>query len=178
MRSTLLRCGWVPVLLLLVACGSSGDDDGVDSDAAAGAEPTTASSTSAKGANDKSRGADITDAQYGHGKVQVQVSGDKEATFGGDGTGFAKDGFALLTYGSRDAAVILSFSNKAGDGTVSLTTNDYAGSWELDKACKLNAKQSGTTFEGDFSCEKVEAVSPTSAKAYKISLKGSFTAEP
>ena len=176
MRTTLLRFGWAPVLFLLVACGSSGDDDGDASGSSA--NPTTASSTSSKGTSDKPRGADIKDAQYEHGKVQVQVSGDKEGTFGGDGTGFAKDGFALLTYGSRDAAVILSFSNKAGDGTVSLTTNDYAGSWELDKACKLNAKQSDTKFEGDFSCEKVEAVSPTSAKAYKISLKGSFTAEP
>jgi hypothetical protein len=169
--------------MLLAACGSSGDDEGGDAGGDDGVDSTAASSSSPKSSDSKpgeskSGLREIKDGNYEHGKVELQVSGDKEASFGGDGTGFAQDGFALLTYGSRDAAVIISFSAKAGEGALSLTTNDYAGSWEWDKDCKLNARQTESKFEGDFSCDKVEAVSPTSAKTYKLSIKGTFTGEP
>ena len=161
----------LPLVLLFTACGSSGDDDDDSSD-----EATPGSSSSNSGSN-KSSVSDIKNGNYRSGKVHVEVSGDAKGTFDADGTGYADGGIALLTYGSRDAAVLLSFEEN-GDGALSVTTNDYAGAWDWGKDCKLNADQSDDGFEGEFSCEKVEAVSPTSTKTFKLSIKGTFTAGP
>ena len=182
--ATWLRLGWIPLVVLLAACGSSGDDESGDDDGmptrgSQSGDGTPVGPSSSNEGRSQSRVSEIKDANYGNGKVHVEVSGDAKATFDADGTGFASDGFALLTYGSRDAAVLISFSsNKGEEGALSLTTYDYAGAWEWGKDCKLSAEQSDGKFKGDFSCDKVEAVSPTSSKAYKLSIKGSFTAEP
>ncbi len=162
----------VPVVLLVAACG--GDDD--DSNGDAGDESSGA--TSERSSGDGARIPQVRDANFVSGKVHIEVSGDKDFKVDSDGNGIAANGFTLLTYGSEDATVILSFQSAGeGPGALSLTTAQLATSGEWGRDCTLKIEDGSDELKGEFTCKELDAIDPKTVKDFQIRVFGSFSAK-
>lgn len=164
---------------LLVACGSSGDDDVDDDDADNGTSDDSGASSGDSGSSD----ADIPDIKagaYASGTVHIEITGDKDIEVDAEGGGIAQEGFALLTYQNDDASVQIAFSSAEGDapGAVALTTSEIVTGGEWGKDCTVSLDQSDGEVRGEFSCDEVDALVPGSLDELHVKLKGTFTAEP
>lgn len=183
-----LRLALIPALLMLAACGGGDDDDDSSGDNDVGADATSAAnngggtrSTATSGGNKGSKAKvdvpTVRDGTFGEGSVHVEYSGGKDFKGDVEGNGIAQEGYTLLTFGDRDAAVILTFQHDSKDepGTISITTNDLFTTAEWGSDCSVTVEDGDKELKGEFECDQVEGVEPGSTKSHKVRVKGNFS---
>lgn len=166
----------VSSLALLVACGSSGDDD---DDSENDTSDEDGETSQRDGDSSDVEIPDVKSGAYRSGSVKIEITGDKDIDIEADGNGFAQEGFALLSYQSSDANVQIALSTLEGEppGAVSVTTSEVVTGGEWGTHCEITVEQDGGKITGEFSCEDVEAISPGSVDQLEVTLKGTFSAE-
>lgn len=176
------------IIMLLafgVACGGDDDDTGGTSpgfgpgsggSGSSGRDSTAASSSGGNSA----RIAKIEDAAYTSGTVHIEVTGDKRATFDKDGSGYAGGGLLLMTFADGDVSALLTFADEgSGDspGAAAVTTKEFSTAAEWGKDCTFKLEQSKSSASGEFECKDIQAIDLQSAKTYKVTVKGKFSAK-
>ncbi len=173
---TLLLSLLAALMLVAVACGGNGDGDEntPDDDEGSGSE----NGGSSRNSDNDVEIPDLKAVQYTGGKVHIEISGDEDLELDADGGGFGNEGFALLTYGSNKATIILSFQNGDDEepGSLSITTAEFAmgGGWGQD--CSVSFEDSANGLSGEFECDDVEGIRPGSIDTVKADIKGTFSA--
>jgi hypothetical protein len=169
----------IPVLALIGACGGGDDDsdDGGDDSGGDSSTPTTSGGGSSRSSNGDVDIPAIKDGAFADGTVHVEVSGDKDFKFDAKGNGIATGGYALLTFASDEASVILAFQADSEDeaGGFSLTHTALATGGEWGRDCTVNLDESANELKGEFSCKEVEGIEPGSVKTYKVRISGNFS---
>lgn len=166
----------LPALLVLGACGGGGDDDDDDDSGDSGGVAGSNSGNRAR----NSDGADlkeIKDGVFDKGKVRLEVSGDKDFEIEVDGGGIVNGGFALLTFGSTDATVLLSFQpgSEGEPGAFSLTSKELVAGGEWGPDCDVSYEDGSTELKGEFECDNIEGIEGTTTKSYDVKVKGTFS---
>ena len=169
------------MIAVFAACGGGGDDD--DDSRSPGDSPFGNDKSGDSGStstNDVAL-AKFEDGNFDKGSVHVEITGDKKMTFDVDGVGgLALNGLALLTFSDNDkTGVSISVNKVAGEdpGGIAVTSAELitGGAWGTE--CTLKLTDSSKDLKGQFECKDVEAVSPTAAKSYKVTVKGNFSVE-
>jgi hypothetical protein len=171
-------------LALVSACGGSSDDDSDGptqratgtSDGAGGA---TSAATSGGGGGGENDIPVIKDGAFQSGRVHIEISGDRDATFDLDGNGIAAGGYALFSYGNSDASIQVALQAGADEepGGLSITTADLAtaGAWGED--CAVSVEESGSEVKGQFSCDDLDAIATGSTASLHLRVRGTFSAK-
>ncbi|MBE0610006.1 MAG: hypothetical protein IH609_11525 [Dehalococcoidia bacterium] len=170
----------IPALALLGACGGGDDDDsGGDSDDSNGgsSSPTRSSGDASRSSNGDADIPAIKDGAFADGEVHVEVSGDKDFKVDLKGNGYATGGYTLLTFGSEEASVLLTFQadskEEPGGLFVTHTVLATAGEWGTD--CTVTVDESANEVKGEFECKDLDAVQPGTVNAYEVRVLGNFS---
>ncbi|HET7738477.1 MAG TPA: hypothetical protein VFK32_07880 [Tepidiformaceae bacterium] len=171
----------IPVLMLVSACGSSGDDsDAADSNG----DDNGSSNDNGSGDRDNDRssgGGDVPrldDGAYLRGSLHIKVSGDEDLEEDLEGNAFSQGGFSILTFGSSTATVILGFNPDSPDdpGAISVTSADVSTAGEWGDGCEISVEESDGKVKGEFSCDDLDALG-SSTDDITVDIEGTFTLE-
>ncbi len=189
--AVLLRLVLVMLLpiALFAACGGDDDDTGsgdtgqtATAESSGDGDETPSDDATDEGEDDEGDGGSerpkFDDGAYSKGEVHVEISGDRDVTVDAEGNGFVSGGFALFTYASSDASVILGFSgeDEPDPGAISITLEELATGAEWGTDCELTVDQSDSSVEGEFSCDDVEGIATGSTDVLKVDIRGTFSA--
>ena len=171
-------------MAFLVACGGLDDSSDGSSNGSGGSGDGKANSAPGGGTQKSKSGGvipELKDGAFQKGAISLEITGDKRATPSLEGGGFAQSGLLVLTYGNgnNDAGAFLTFVDEKSDdeGGMAITTKGLATAGAWGKECDVTVSVQGDKVSGDFQCSKIDAVVPGEAKAFKITVKGKFTAE-
>ncbi len=187
---SLIVLGALPLLILVGACGGSGDDSDEDEDGGPSAEASQAGagdSTSSAGSGSPASGP-TTSSKSGErktvrdggltGSVRIEISGDKKAKFEAKGGGIVVGGTVVLNFGDAENIVILAIGTEGDEAAgFAITTKDLSTAGEWGQSCDFRYEDSESALKGEFACKGIPAVALGTAKTYKVSVSGSFDLE-
>lgn len=187
---SLIVLGALPLLVLVGACGGSGDDSDEDEDGESSGEATqtregdssgsSAAGTAASGPTTPSASGEGKTVRDGGltGSVRIEISGDKKAKFEAKGGGIVVGGTVVLNFGDAENIVILAIGTEGDEAAgFAITTKDLSTAGEWGQSCDFRYEDSESALKGEFACKGIPAVALGTTKTYKVAVSGSFDLE-